>query len=664
MRSLDYEHLPNRASFISSIEEFLTKSNNDVLGQLTKNQNGPVETTQRDAWQYQINLLKDVLLNLQEGHILFEFKIPRIGKRVDNILVIRDLIFVIEFKVGSEKFFNQDKVQTIDYALDLKNFHAGSHKANIVPILVSTEAEELNNESSFTEDGLLRNCFLANKSNLKKIIENVLKNHPHKENILFENWFKSSYLPTPTIIEASKVLYRGHSVSDISRNEAGSDNLGRTTETLNKVIDASKDNGKKTIFLLTGVPGAGKTLAGMNLANERRRKDQDNQEHAVFLSGNGPLVRVLSESLARDAYENKNKKKSIALRETKSFIQNIHHFRDECLENEAPPLERIAIFDEAQRAWNLPKTKTFMQVKKNKPHFNLSEPDFLISAMNRHKGWAVIVCLVGGGQELNDGEGGMEEWLKALRDKYPEWNVWISNQLDSKYYLPTFDLTQLGNRLFKNDFLHLGVSIRSFRSEKVSSAISALLEDDNLRAKTAIKEINTLYPIKITRNIDRARSWLRNNARGSERYGLLVSSGARRLKPLGLIAGIIDEKDSPNWFLNNKEDIRSSFSLEDPATEFQVQGLELDWTGIVWDGDLIKSETGWLFRSFKGTKWTNINKLIDQKYKLNAYRVLLTRARQGMVIVVPEGDKEDRTRPSSNYDPTWNYLRNIGMEEI
>ena len=402
----------------------------------------------------------------------------------------------------------------------------------------------------------------------------------------------------------------------------------------------------------------------MNLANERRRKDQDNQEHAVFLSGNGPLVRVLSESLARDAYENKNKKKSIALRETKSFIQNIHHFRDECLENEAPPLERIAIFDEAQRAWNLPKTKTFMQVKKNKPNFNLSEPDFLISAMNRHKGWAVIVCLVGGGQELNDGEGGMEEWLKALRDKYPEWNVWISNQLDSKYYLPTFDLTQLGNRLFKNDFLHLGVSIRSFRSEKVSSAISALLEDDNLRAKTAIKEINTLYPIKITRNIDRARSWLRNNARGSERYGLLVSSGARRLKPLGLIAGIIDEKDSPNWFLNNKEDIRSSFSLEDPATEFQVQGLELDWTGIVWDGDLIKSETGWLFRSFKGTKWTNINKLIDQKYKLNAYRVLLTRARQGMVIVVPEGDKEDRTRPSSNYDPTWNYLRNIGMEEI
>ena len=305
-----------------------------------------------------------------------------------------------------------------------------------------------------------------------------------------------------------------------------------------------------------------------------------------------------------------------------------------------------------------------MQVKKNKPNFNLSEPDFLISAMNRHKGWAVIVCLVGGGQELNDGEGGMEEWLKALRDKYPEWNVWISNQLDSKYYLPTFDLTQLGNRLFKNDFLHLGVSIRSFRSEKVSSAISALLEDDNLRAKTAIKEINTLYPIKITRNIDRARSWLRNNARGSERYGLLVSSGARRLKPLGLIAGIIDEKDSPNWFLNSKEDIRSSFSLEDPATEFQVQGLELDWTGIVWDVDLIKSETGWLFRSFKGTKWTNINKLIDQKYKLNAYRVLLTRARQGMVIVVPEGDNEDKTRPSSNYDPTWNYLRNIGMEEI
>ena len=656
--------IPNRSGFNSSFDEFIKKSQDEILGVLVRNQDGSVETTQREAWRFQINLLKDILPNFKEGNILFEFKIPRIGKRVDNILIIKNIIFVIEFKVGSNKYLNQDKVQTIDYALDLKNFHEGSHNANIVPILVSTEAPNFENIFNYSEDMVATNCLLANSKNLKFIISLVLEKTNQANDINFSNWIKSSYLPTPTIIEASKVLYKGHNVTDISRNEAGADNLGRTTNTLNNAIDESKSNGYKSIFLLTGVPGAGKTLAGLNLANSRRKKDEANEEHAVFLSGNGPLVRVLSESLARDAKDTYGKKINEARRETTSFIQNIHHFRDECIKNEAPPLERIVIFDEAQRAWNLEKTRSFMKTKKEIPDFNSSEPEFLISAMNRHDGWAVIVCLVGGGQELNDGEGGMEEWLKALKDHYPEWNVWTSYQLDSKYYLPTFDLNQLGNRLFKSEDLHLGVSIRSFRSEKVSTAISSLLEDEKEQAAKSIKEINHLYPIKITRSISKAKDWLRENARGSERYGLLISSKAKRLKPLGLFPGIVSEKDSPNWFLNNQEDIRSSFALEDPATEFQVQGLELDWAGIIWDGDLIKTESNWLYKSFLGWRWTNIKKPIDKKYKLNAYRVLLTRARQGMVIVIPEGDEKDPTRQSKIYDPTWEYLKEIGIDVI
>ena len=657
-------NFPIRSGFNSSFYHFSEKSNDEILGELVKKQAGCVETTQRDAWRFQIKLLKDLLSNFSRGHVLFEFIIPRIGKRVDNILIIKNTIFVIEFKVGSEKYFNQDKVQTIDYALDLKNFHEGSHDANIIPILVSTEAPDLENIIDFEEDGVSINCLLANSLNLKFIINSVLEKISHDREINFMDWIKSSYLPTPTIIEASKVLYKGHNVTNISRNEAGADNLGRTTNALNNAIDQSKRDGNKSIFLLTGVPGAGKTLAGLNLANSRRKNDQVNEEHTVFLSGNGPLVRVLSESLARDANENYGKKMSESRRETTSFIQNIHHFRDECIKNENPPLERIVIFDEAQRAWNLKKTRSFMKTKKEIADFNSSEPEFLISAMNRHKGWAVIVCLVGGGQELNDGEGGMEEWLRALKDHYPEWNVWTSYQLDSKHYLPTFDLKHLGDRLFKSEYLHLGVSIRSFRSEKVSTAISSLLEDEKKQAENSIKEINHLYPIKITRSIAKAKNWLRDKARGSERYGLLVSSGARRLKPLGLFAGIVSEKDSPNWFLNNPEDIRSSYALEDPATEFQVQGLELDWAGIIWDGDLIKTKSSWLYKSFKGTKWMNINKSIDQKYKLNAYRVLLTRARQGMVIVIPEGDEKDPTRQSEIYDPTWEYLKDIGIDVI
>ena len=572
--------MPKRSGFKSSIQEFLTKSNDEILGELTKFQEGSVETTQRDAWQDQIDLLKEILPNFKEGYILFEFKIPRIGKRVDNILIIKNIIFVIEFKVGSENYFNQDKVQAIDYALDLKNFHSGSHDANIVPILVSTEAKDTSNNINFSEDGILNSCLLANKFNLKNLIDDVLSKTNFQKEILFSDWINSSYLPTPTIVEASKVLYRGHSVSEISRNEAGSDNLGQTSILLNEIIDNSKRNNEKSIILLTGIPGAGKTLAGLNLACERRMKDKNKEEHAVFLSGNVPLVNVLSEALVRDACQNnKNKNKPEAKREVESFIQKNHQFIDECLINNAPPPERIVIFDEAQRAYDLKKTINTLKNKRNKIDINLedlnsSQPEILLKSLDLHQGWSVLVCLVGGGQEINKGEGGMEEWLKAIRDHFPTWKVWISNKLDSKYYLPSFNLDQLQGRLFRKDHLHLSTSIRSFRSEKVTEFISSLLEGNLLEAKNLLIELKSSYPIKITRSLYKAKNWLRKQARGSERYGLLSSSGAYRLKTLGIFVESITDKKVANWFLEEKNDVRSSFALEDAATEFKVQGLE------------------------------------------------------------------------------------------
>ncbi len=662
--------MPKRSGFKSSIQEFLTKSNDEVLGELTKFQEGSVETTQRDAWQYQIDLLKEILPNFKEGYILFEFKIPRIGKRVDNILVIKNIIFVIEFKVGSENYFNQDKVQAIDYALDLKNFHSGSHDANIVPILVSTEAKDTSNNINFSEDGILNSCLLANKFNLKNLIDDVLSKTNFQKEILFSDWINSSYLPTPTIVEASKVLYRGHSVSEISRNEAGSDNLGQTSILLNEIIDNSKRNNEKSIILLTGIPGAGKTLAGLNLACERRMKDKNKEEHAVFLSGNVPLVNVLSEALVRDACQNnKNKNKPEAKREVESFIQKNHQFIDECLINNAPPPERIVIFDEAQRAYDLKKTINTLKNKRNKIDINLedlnsSQPEILLKSLDLHQGWSVLVCLVGGGQEINKGEGGMEEWLKAIRDHFPTWKVWISNKLDSKYYLPSFNLDQLQGRLFRKDHLHLSTSIRSFRSEKVTEFISSLLEGNLLEVKNLLIELKSSYPIKITRSLDKAKNWLRKQARGSERYGLLSSSGAYRLKTLGIFVESITDKKVANWFLEEKNDVRSSFALEDAATEFKVQGLELDWVGLIWDGDFIKTSTDWLYKSFRGTAWENIGDQEKIRNKLNTYRVLLTRARQGMIIVVPEGDPLDKTRDSEKYDPTWNYLKEIGIDVI
>ena len=340
------------------------------------------------------------------------------------------------------------------------------------------------------------------------------------------------------------------------------------------------------------------------------------------MSGNVPLVNVLSEALVRDACQNnKNKNKPEAKREVESFIQKNHQFIDECLINNSPPPERIVIFDEAQRAYDLKKTINTLKNKRNKLDINLedlnsSQPEILLKSLDLHQGWSVLVCLVGGGQEINKGEGGMEEWLKAIRDHFPTWKVWISNKLDSKYYLPSFNLDQLQGRLFRKDHLHLGTSIRSFRSEKVTEFISNLLEGNLLEAKNLLIELKSSYPIKITRSLDKAKNWLRKKARGSERYGLLSSSGACRLKTLGIFVESITDKKVANWFLEEKNDVRSSFALEDAATEFKVQGLELDWSGLIWDGDFIKNSEGWLYKSFGGTKTRLSTEWLQRNSKL------------------------------------------------
>lgn len=657
----------NRAAFASSLNQFQAISEFEILGRLTNRQDGALTPEQSDAWLNQIRILKQATRPLCHGFVLFEYLIPRMGKRADNVILVGDTVIVLEFKVGASRYDRSAVAQTVDYALDLKNFHAGSQHATIIPVLVATNAPAIETEPNVSADGV-GEIRLANAANLSEILTNISK-QADSPNALQEDWLRAGYCPTPTIIEASQALYRGHSVKEITRYEAGADNLGQTTEALGEIIDHAGSTGEKAICLVTGVPGAGKTLAGLNLASERRRIDKDNIEHAVFLSGNGPLVKVLQEALARDevsqAKQNgESLSKKDAERNAKAFIQNIHHFRDECLRNPDPPTERVVVFDEAQRAWNLHQTSKFMKQKRGVLDFDLSEPAFLIGAMDRHKGWAVIICLVGGGQEINTGEAGMEEWLRALRDRYSHWNVYLPDQIASSDYLPTMRANDFGQRTRYQAGLHLGVSIRSFRSEQLAAGISALLSGDRELAKPLLQNIRETYPIVISRTIGLAKAWVRGRARGTERYGLLASSGARRLKPLGIVAGGVKSNEC-NWFLNDNTDVRSSYYMEDAASEFEVQGLELDWTVVLWDGDLAHDgQTDWHYRAFKGTKWLMINQEADQRYRLNAYRVILTRARQGMAIVVPEGDSADHTRSPDRYDPTWAYLKAIGLPEL
>ena len=351
--------------------------------------------------------------------------------------------------------------------------------------------------------------------------------------------------------------------------------------------------------------------------------------------------------------------------EVKLFIQKIHNFRDEGLiDPDSPPIEHVALFDEAQRAWNLTQTANFMNLKKKRPNFEHSEPEFLISCMDRHHDWAVIVCLVGGGQEINTGEAGIGEWIKSLNRSFIDWDIYISPRLTDSEYGAGEVLKILATRsnVFYNEDLHLAVSMRSFRAEHVSLLVKQILDQNIEDARATLEKVKEKYPIALTRDLNKAKQWLKDHARGSERYGIIVSSQAERLKPHA-----IDVRSPMNpiqWFLNGKEDVRSSYYLEDVATEFSIQGLELDWCCITWDADFRYSADGWEHKSFKGNKWYNINKEDRKKYLKNAYRVLLTRSRQGMIIVVPLGDKDDPTRDPIYYDPTFEYLEIIGLEVL
>jgi adenylylsulfate kinase-like enzyme len=512
----------------------------------------------------------------------------------------------------------------------------------------------------------LINPLKTNAENLRDTLYNVLNYFQTNESINVSDYIEGSYSPTPNIIEAAISLYNNHNVEEITRNDADSLNLSVTTGYISETIEYAKKDNKKVICFVTGVPGSGKTLVGLKVATEHLDKEKGNT--SVFLSGNKPLVDVLQEALSRDKIIQEKLKgnkitKKIAKESVKAFIQIIHHYRDEYLRDQKAPYDHVAIFDEAQRAWTKEQTVKFMQQKKGIANFQYSEPEFLISCLDRHLDWAVVVCLVGGGQEINTGEAGISEWLAAIKNKFPNWETRISpNLFDSEYAAQSaIEEIQANSRVEFNKSLHLSVSMRSYRAEYLSKLVKEILDIDE-NAKDTLSQLQEKYPIVLTRDLNNAKKWLKEKARGSERYGIVVSSQAYRLKPLA-----IDVKtpiNHVNWFLDGKDDIRSSFFLEDVATEFQVQGLELDWACITWDGDLRFSQEGWKTYSFVGNKWQNINKEIRKKYLVNAYRVLLTRARQGMVIVVPEGNTEDHTRQPEFYDSTYNYLKSIGFKTI
>jgi len=656
-----------REYYSESIDNFLHTSPNEILGKLAARSDFDLGQSQRDAWVEEISILQTVLPG-RKGSLYFEYAIPRMGRRIDVVLLIGPIIFVIEFKVGEKDFVSSAKDQVWDYCLDLKNFHESSHTPFIAPILIPTAAKIATPIIATTphRDKLLLPIECTTEL-FGVVLDDVLRFCDGTE-IDRAEWEAGRYCPTPTIIEAAMALYNGHSVTEITRSDASAINLSQTSDAISEIILLSKKDSYKSICFLTGVPGAGKTLVGLNIAT--KHIDKNSELYSVFLSGNGPLVAILREALVRDKVRNEKEqgrrlKKGEALSEVKMFIQNVHHFRDDCLvDTTKPPIEHVALFDEAQRAWNLDQTANFMLRKKKTHGFNKSEPEFLISCLDRHTDWAVVVCLVGGGQEINTGEAGISEWVESLIRSFPDWRIFISPRLTDSEYGAGELLKTIKSRPYVTykDELHLSVSMRSFRAENVSLLVKQLLDLESAEAKQTLINVNDKYPIVITRDFSKAKQWLREKARGSERYGIVVSSQAQRLKPHAI--DVKSPMDPIHWFLDSKGDVRSSYYLEDVATEFHVQGLELDWACVTWDADFRYGRKGWEHWSFCGDRWNHIKKQERQNYLKNAYRVLLTRARQGMVIVVPEGDEIDPTRNQAFYDPTFNYLKDIGIQVI
>ena len=656
----------SRAWYGATIDDFFHAPTKEVVNSLIVNSDFPVLPSQRDAWVGSVEILRESLEGLK-GSVFLEFNIPRMGRRIDAVVIIGPVCLVVEFKVGEADFNRQDIEQVWDYALDLKNFHEASHAVSIIPVLVATEASKSLPSSLIADHDDVYKPICVGRDGLQSVIE-LAQQEIIGSDIDDTKWPTASYLPTPTIIESARALYAQHSVDDITRNDAGAQNLSVTSIKIDKIVDSAIERGQKAICFVTGVPGAGKTLVGLNVAT-RHRRELEQPTHAVYLSGNGPLVAVLHEALTRDEVARRKSLgekvlKGVVGSKVKAFIQNVHHFRDEALIDPDAPPDHVVIFDEAQRAWNLKKTADFMKRRKKQAGFSMSEPEFLISYMDRHEDWAVIVCLVGGGQEINTGEAGIDAWLEAINERFPHWDAYISSRLTDSEYAAGNALEIAGRRsnTYSEDSLHLAVSMRSFRAENVSAFVKALLDNESQVARDELSMLTSNYPIVITRDLGRAKQWTRAQARGSERYGLLASSKAQRLKPYAI--DIRFNVNPVHWFLNDRDDTRSSYYLEDVATEFQAQGLELDWACVTWDGDLRFTETGWSYHDFRGSRWCNVRKPENQNYLLNAYRVLLTRARQGMVIFIPLGDTTDPTRSPEFYDATFQYLSDLGIPQL
>lgn len=666
-----------KAYYCNSIPGFIADTSHNIVGQLVHHLVGAGFTAgfhDVSAFENQIEELQNRLEACQmEGDIIFEYDIVRLGKRIDVILLIRHMVFSLEFKNGKDVFTAQDAQQAEDYAIDIKNFHKESENLYVCPILIATDAKPYPKKQS---DGCYPDKQIhLQRENIETLIpkiSSISQMYGDDGEIDFEKWFNSPYYPTPTIIAAAVEAYSTHNLSEIAHSEAGQDDINLCETKLGEIIDYAKSNNKKCLCFVTGVPGAGKTLVGLDVVAKSLDNENDSTR-SVYLSGNGPLVEVLREAL-KISVRDSNKQKKITLSKHEKdmvdesingLIQSSYEFKKAHARDLRPITDKILIFDEAQRVWNQQKMSS---KHKEDPMLAVSESHLLLSIMDRHQNWSVMICLVGLGQDIYDGEVGINEWFRCGIEDFPEWEMFYSPEIFSQVEDKNIDRKMIENceRCHTVPELYLRTSIRSFRADKQCKFIDYLLDNSPEKAKEIYDAISEKYPVFVTRDFEKAKQWVRKQVRGSQRSGVLACSSAQRLKPEGIY--VPTDIDVKNWFLAPSDDLRSSNKLEIVASEFKVQGLEIDWGIVCWDADLRRNNKGndWDHYSFRGTKWMHRNKPEQQRYLVNSYRVLLTRARQGMVLFVPKGvdPEEDPTRDAKYYDDIYKYLIKCGTKVL
>ena len=608
--------------------------------------------TQLRAWRAQLVLLADALADVPgEWRVLLEYPMLRLGKRIDAVLLTDRAIFVLEFKIGSPGFTKADREQTEDYALDLFDFHAASRQHPIVPILVTTGARDRPQQWPLFADPVT-SVLEATAGSLKDILTGCHDRIPPPRQVLdLANWEAAPYRPVPTIVEAARMLYARHGVREIAAARADIGNLTRTSNTILQAIDAARSGGKHTILFVTGIPGAGKTLCGLNAVF-----GTDTQ--AAFLTGNLPLVHVIRAALERDARQ-QGRSARVAKQETESAVQPLMGFLRDNLPRSEPPHEHVVIFDEAQRAWDA-------DFGRRKFGHAQSEAALFLDIMQRHADWAVVVALVGNGQEINTGEAGLTAWGDALAAR-PGWGIQAApGVVTTREPRQRLFATTPAN-LTLHDDLHLSVPVRSVRSALAAPWVEAVLAGDAAQARAIAAEAGDI-PFHLTRSLPALRAALRDQARGTRRAGLVCSASARRLQADGIWPNFphLDADAMAHWFLDKWPDVRASDALEVPATQFACQGLELDHVGLCWGNDLIRrpGSPQWIARKFAGSRWQERRQESDIAYQTNTYRVLLTRARYETMIWVPAGDPADGTRSPKEFDAIADFLLACGAHKL